>query len=201
MSSPDHPRGFLMNFAAEGMAPFIGGCAGALAGGPVGGVAGVVVGQVIERAINCFGKHIVERWAGWMRGQPRNEQLKALAELAELPPARARQQAEAALELAAPQAAPDYRAIALEYLCAIPRSVYRSMVLDQRTGGRTLLPTQAPDDPRLLMSLLPTDVPPYPPNTNLPGTQYRLTDLLGTGGFGAVYKATAPTLQHLNFAL
>src|SRR5262249_58394174 len=40
-----------------------------------------------------------------------------------------------------------------------------------------------------------------PPHSPLPGTPYQLGELVGSGGFGVVYKATAPSLQHLTFAL
>src|SRR5262249_54146343 len=42
---------------------------------------------------------------------------------------------------------------------------------------------------RTLIRLLPVDVPPFPIGTVLPGTSYQLDELLGLGGFGAVYKA------------
>src|SRR5262249_35452587 len=98
-------------------------------------------------------------------------------------------------------AAAEDRAVAVEFLCAIPRTVQRSLVLDQVTGTMTLPAGLAPDDPRTLLRLLPTDVPPYPPGNEVPGTPYRLGELIGTGGFGAVYRASAPSLQHLTFAL
>jgi serine/threonine protein kinase len=201
MSAPVRKRGFLLHLAAEAVAPAVGGCAGALAGGPVGGVAGFVVGQFVERAINFFGQRIVQRWADWMHGQSRGVQFTALAELADLPPDRARKEAAEAVEQLAPDASPEDRAVAAEYLAAIPRAVQRSLVLDQVTGSMSLPAGQVPDDPRTLLRMLPVDAPPYPPGTDLPGTPYRLGDLIGTGGFGAVYRATAPSLQHLTFAL
>ncbi len=51
------------------------------------------------------------------------------------------------------------------------------------------------------MQLLPEDVPPYPTGADLPSTPYRLVELIGTGGFGAVYRAYSPTLQHLPLAI
>ena len=35
----------------------------------------------------------------------------------------------------------------------------------------------------------------------MPGTPYRLAELIGSGGFGAVYRAVSPTLQHLPLAI
>jgi len=199
MSAPVRKRGFLLNLAAEAIAPVVGGCAKALAGGAA--QAAGVIGQMVERAINFFGQRIAWRWADWMRGQHRSAQLAAVADLADLPPDRVRQEVAEAIDEVAPDAAPEDRTVAVEYLCAVQRSVQRSLVLDQVTGAMTLPIGQAPDDPSALLRLLPTDVPPYPPGVELPGTPYRLGELLGTGGFGAVYRATAPSLQHLTFAL
>jgi serine/threonine protein kinase len=188
MSAPVRKRGFLLNLAAEAIAPVVPGCARVLGGGS-------------DRAINFFGQRIAWHWADWMRGQHRSVQLAALADLSDLPPDRARREAVEVIEAAAPEAASEDRAVAIEYLCALQRSVPRSLVLDQITGAMILPAGQDPDDPHTLLRLLPSDVPPYPPGTELPGTPYRLGELLGTGGFGAVYRATAASLQHLTFAL
>ncbi len=202
MSAPVRQRGFLLALAAEGIAPTIAGCAGALAAGPIGGVAGVVVGQVVERAINFFGPRIVESWTSWLNGQPKSVQLSAIEQLAELTPSKARADASAALARLAPaEASPEDCALALEYLCAIPRAVQRSLVPDVQTGGLTLPSYQNPQDPHVLLRMLPTDAPPYPPHTPLPESPYLLGDLVGTGGFGVVYRATATSLQHLRFAI
>ena len=201
MAEATRPRGFLLTLAAEGIAPAIGGCAGALAAGAEAGVAGIVVGQVVERAINYFGPRIVQRWLGWLRGQPRQDQLAAIAQLAALPPDEARREAAEAVERLAPEADRADKDLAVEYLTAIPSAVERSLVRDRATGTLTLPATMAADSAQGLLQLLPTDVPPYPAGATLPDTPYRLEELLGTGGFGAVYKATDPSLQYLTFAI
>jgi serine/threonine protein kinase len=153
------------------MAPAIAGCADSLAG---------------ERGINLFGPAIVRRWLEWMRGQPPGLRLSAISELADLPAARARQEAVAAVEPATPA---EDRTAASEYLAALPRMAQRALVLDQSSGAMILPPGQAPDDPRVLLNLLPADVPPCPPHAPLAGTPYHLGDLLSIGDF-AVYRAT-----------
>jgi hypothetical protein len=184
MPAPVRKRGFLLHLAAEGIAPVIGGC-----------------GQAVERAIDVFGKPIVGRWLEWLRGQPPALQRAAIAELADLPADRSRKEAAEAVAQLAPDAAAEHREVAVSYLAAIPRAAQRALVLDHTTGSLTLPAGQAPADPQTLLRLLPLDAPPYPPGSALPGTPYQLGELLGTGGFGAVYRATAPTLQHLTFAL
>jgi hypothetical protein len=201
MAEATRPRGFLLSLAAEGIAPAIGGCAGALAAGAEAGVAGVVVGQVVERAINYFGPRVVQCWLGWLRGKPRQDQLIAIAQLATLPPDEARREAAEAVERLAPEADRADKDLAIEYLTAIPSAVQRSLVRDRATGALTLPATMAADSAQSLLQLLPADVPPYPAGATLLDTPYRLEELLGTGGFGAVYRATDPSLQYLTFAI
>ncbi len=53
----------MLHEAVEAIAPVIGGCAGALAGQQCGDVGvGRAVGGGVERAIDYFGKRIIERW-------------------------------------------------------------------------------------------------------------------------------------------
>ncbi len=198
MPNPEFPRGFLLHLAAEGMIPVLGGCAGAMAGSSE--VGRVAVGQAVEKAINFFGARIVERWCRWFRDQPPEVRQAALADLAALTPEEAREEAAAALDRLAPDASPEDRSVALEYLSIIPGALDRAL---PRTpgGGLSLPPTATFDEPQLLLQLLPADRPPYPVPSDLPGTPYRLLQLLGSGGFGAVYRATTHTLQHLPLAI
>ncbi|HKB00863.1 MAG TPA: serine/threonine-protein kinase, partial [Gemmataceae bacterium] len=193
-------RNILLQLAAEGVVPVIGGCAGAIIGGPVGGLAGVVVAQSVEKAINLFGKGIVEKWRAWFVGARPEERAEAVADLAVLPPQAAREKAREMLIELAPDAEPHDLSIALEYLSSLPRSLSRALVLDL-AGQKSLPPTVTWDDEHSLLQLLPQDIPPYATSVELPGTPYRLEELLGSGGFGAVYRASSPTLQHLPLAI
>jgi serine/threonine protein kinase len=201
MSASPVRRGVLLGLAVEGVLPVLGGCAGALAGGPEGGLAGVAVGQVVERAINIFGARIVERWQLWLRAQPPEARQAALADLAAFSPQEARAEAAAALDRLAPDANPADRSIVLEYLSIIPRTIDRALLKDSANGSVSLPATISFDQPQALLQLLPTGVPPYPTPSELPGTPYRLEQVLGSGGFGTVYRATASSLQHLPFAV
>jgi tRNA A-37 threonylcarbamoyl transferase component Bud32 len=198
-------RHVLLALAVEGVVPVLGGCAGALAGGPdggmVGGVVGLAVGQAVEKLINYFGARIVERWAEWFRQQPPEVQQAALVELASLPAEEARNEAEALLDrLVLEELDPADRAVALDYLSLLPGALDRALPRDAG-GGRSIPPTVSFDHAQLLLSLLPMTLPPYPVGCEVPGTPYRLEALLGSGGFGAVYRASTRSLQHLPLAV
>lgn len=200
MAEPEKKRNVLLELAVEGVIPVLGGCAGALAGGPVAGVAGVAVGHAVERAINLFGRGIVARWQQWFARHPERAGA-AVAELARIPSAEARAEARAViLELAPDARTPDID-LAVEFVSAIPCAVDRALVPDPTGEGRSLPATVTFDDPRSLLQLLPEDVPPYAETAEVPATPYRLVELIGSGGFGAVYRAVSPTLQHLPLAI
>jgi hypothetical protein len=196
MSAPAVRRGVLLKLAAEGVLPVLGGCAGVV-------MAGAAVGQGVQKAINYFGGPVVQRWSQWLRGQPSATRLAAVVDLGSVTPEEARREATVALEQLAPDASAADRSAAVEYLAAIPCAVQQSLVSDPATGGKTMTvpPALSLDDARTLIRLLPTDVPPYPVPAPLPGTDYRLEALLGTGGFGAVYRASSPSLQYLPLAI
>jgi serine/threonine protein kinase len=200
MAEAEKKRNILLELAVEGVIPVLGGCAGALAGGPVAGVAGVAVGHAVERAINLFGRGIVERWRAWFAAHPQQANA-AVAELARIPPAEARAEARSIIIELAPDAQTPDIDLAVEFVSAIPCAVDRALVPDPAGGGRSLPATVAFDDPRSLLQLLPEDVPPYAEMAEVPGTPYRLVELIGSGGFGAVYRAVSPTLQHLPLAI
>jgi serine/threonine protein kinase len=183
------PPGYLIHLAAEGVAAVVGGCARVLAAGSkTPGKTGPLE-QLQWKGISYFGPTIIDRWLSDLGTRPRAEQVTAFVRLAGLPAAEGHAEAEAAVERFAGGAAPEDKAVAVEYLAAIPLSVRRALVPDPATGGLTLYPSLAPDNEYTLIRLLPADVPPFAIGTVLPGTSYELEELLGVGGFGAVYKA------------
>jgi serine/threonine protein kinase len=194
-------RARLLELAVEAVVPVLGGCAGVVAGGVAGGMAGVVVGQLAEKGINFFGQRIVEKWQEWLRRQPRSLQVAALTQLADVLPEVARGEVTATLERQAPQVSAADRQAAIDYLSSIPRSVRRSLLSDRERGTRALPPTVSLDNTLSLLPLLPASAPPYPALAALPGTDYKLEELIGTGGFGAVYRASSPSLQYLPLAI
>src|SRR6266852_5549387 len=138
MTAPVRKRGFLLNLAAEGIAPVVAGCAKALAGGPIAGAVGVV-GQAVERAINLFGQRIVQRWVDWMRGQPPGIQVTAIAELADLPADKARQEAIAVVDQAT---APSLQHVTFALECCLDRSMVALLQHERHTLERLIAASQ-----------------------------------------------------------
>ena len=192
-------QNILLRLAAEGIAPVLAGCADALTANPVGLRTRAAIAEPAT-AIDLFGRGIVEKWQAWVTAAEPEEREVAAAELAELSPKAVREQARLALAEISPDADARDVSIALEYLCSLPNSMSRAMVVDL-AGQRSVPATVTWDEVQTLLQLLPRDIPPYPAASDLPNTPYRLEELLGTGGFGAVYRASAPTLQHLPLAI
>lgn len=201
MSAEEPRRNILLHLAAEGVVPVIGGCAGVLAGGGEGGMAGVAVGHVVDRAVNLFGRGIVERWQDWFAAQPIAVAEAAMSELVELTPADVRAEARSILLELAPDTQTRDLDLAVEYLSAVPRALDRALVPGPNGNGRSVPPTLSLADARSLLRMLPEDVPPYPVGADVPNSPYRLVELVGIGGFGAVYRAISPTLRHLPLAI
>jgi serine/threonine protein kinase len=185
MSSPAESAKRFLSLAAEGMAPIIPGCANVLAAGSKAGDR--PAGQLQLKGIDYFGPRILERWVAAVQATEAGDPTESLVLLARLPADQTHAAASAAVDTVAPGAAPADKLVAVEYLTAIPLSLRRSLMIDPATRQPTLLRSGSDND--TLLRVLPADVPPFPVGTELPGTSYQLQELLGIGGFGAVYKA------------
>lgn len=167
----------LVRLAAEAIVPVIPGCSAAVSRDSRPGS---------RRAIDHFGPAIAARW--WA-GLVCRADLDSLAQLAGLTPAACRQHAsEVLLRLAATVPEAD-QVMAVEYLSALPLTIRRSLIIDPATGQKAVPSTLWSEHEQALIQLLPADVPPFPVDRDLAGTAYRLEELVGMGGFGAVYRA------------
>jgi WD40 repeat protein/serine/threonine protein kinase len=183
MAERNEAQGHLISLAAEAIGPITKGCVEVLTG--PGGAAD----PPPVKGITYFGPRIIVRWLAELGARPPAEQIDALVRLASLPVDEGRREAAAAVERLAADAAPEDRNLAVEYLTAIPLAARRSLVPDPATGRLTLSSQFGLNTERTLTRLLPLEVPPFPIGTVVAGTSYHLEELLGVGGFGAVYKA------------
>lgn len=193
---------WLLREAVGAIAPFIGGCAGVLIGRQLGHSGmGRAIGGGIERALDYFGKRIVDRWLQETAGQSDEERQQALEELAALPPAEARRETEALLDDLHLSLIDEDRELALDYLTAIPQILSRTLARGAGTAGGLSARRASFADPDSLLRLLPRDVPPYAAPCPLPGTTYQLESLIGAGGFGTVYRAVDPKIPYMPLAI
>ncbi len=179
----------LLRLAAEGVAPVVAGCTDFLAAGALRAPARGPGAAPPLKGIAYFGPPIVERWLKELGSWDPGAQLGALVALAGLTPERSRGEAAALVDGLAAGASPEDRRLAVEYLTAVPLAVRRSLIPDPATGRPTLYPGLSTQADQGLLRVLPADVPPFAVGTILPGTSYELEELLGIGGFGAVYRA------------
>ena len=179
---------FLLGLAAEAIAPLVGGAVEVL------GIPGL--GFVAERAIGHFGPAIIQRWLGWGTHRSKQEWQAAFEDLASVPAPRARTLSEGMLAHAAPDVREEDRRLAVTYLSAIPPCLHHSLVPESEGGRLTLPPVPSSERLRQLLQVLPIDPVPFVAPCPLPGTPYFLEELVGVGGFGAVYRATLPSEQY-----
>src|SRR5436309_2830436 len=189
MSESKESPAILVQLAAEGIAAVVGGCSRVLnsSSRPASLPPGLPTSPM--KGINYFGPHIINRWMTGLGSTSPVDQIETLVQLGSMPVADSRREAASAIDRFAPDASPEDKTMAVEYLSALPLSVRRALVPDKDTGQLTLPPTFPGDQERSWIRLLPPDVPPFPIGSELAGTSYQLEELLGIGGFGAVHKA------------
>jgi hypothetical protein len=140
----------------------------------------------------------------WKRLRARKAVAEMRAEVQEMAQAAQEDVRKAAAE-AAREAFPEGgdRAIELElYLSQIPAAVRQSLRRSDDPTGTTVPAAFALDTPESLLPLLPTRVSKFRPGDALPGREgWKLTELLGTGGFGEVWLAAHPHFASLRRAV
>lgn len=140
--------------------------------------------------VTDFAPAILGRWREWLGERPADEGQAAVAALAALPTEQARAEGSAAVEgLPA-----EVQARVLGHLAALPGIAAR--VLAEAVTAPPISPCGDGSDGRP-----PPEGTPFTPPCQLAGTPYYLEELLGRGGFGAVYRATSASLQHLPLAI
>jgi WD40 repeat protein len=187
----------LLILAGEAIAQAIDGCAQQLrldAGAAVAAAAPDARTAVGREAIDHFGPLIVARWASWFAAQGKPEQERALRELGGLTTRDAQKAANQVVDQIHAAATADDKRVAAAYLAAVPTTTRSILIPDAESGQ--LVPASLSLDERTLLRLLPINAPPFAVGAEVPGTPYLLEEMLGSGGFGVVYRATNRFEQH-----
>src|SRR6266849_10691311 len=115
MSSPT----LLVQLAAEGIAAVIGGCSKVLSSG-LKPASSPPLGVTPIKGINYFGPHIINRWMAGLGTSSPVDQIETLVQLGSMPVADSRREAALAIDRFAPDASPEDKTMAVEYLSALP---------------------------------------------------------------------------------
>ena len=111
-----------------------------------------------------------------------------LADVANLAAPDALRMAQTAVSTAMPEASEASQTQLTSYLAGVSASLRQS--LPRADNGLSMCPAALlPRTQEQALRMLPVHLPPFQAPCDLPGTDYRLVRLLGTGGFGAVYEA------------
>lgn len=182
-------RAALLLLAAESVLPAVPGCAGR-----VQALGGQPTSPALPRvpAVDHFGPFIAARWDEWLKGRDPQEQRRSLEVTAQLGPQAAGGIIDEWFSQRPASGTPEDLAVVREYLAAIP-AMARELL--QELGPLPETRSEATESWEVAR-LLPINAPPFPVGSDVPGTPYRLEELLGCGGFGAVYKAANRFEQH-----
>jgi hypothetical protein len=132
---------------------------------------------------------LTDAWESWREATPeeqRRADVEALALLTAADVARAVQEETGGL-------ADDQRARVAAYVGQVPSLLRRSLRRTSDPSGKSAPPSLSFRGAEDLLPFLPTGMPRFQAGARpLAGVDWELTDLLGVGGFGEVWKAKNP---------
>jgi serine/threonine protein kinase len=154
---------------------------------------------VLKAAIKAipFGEFVVEiateAYQEWSKQTDEPERRVEIEALAIAGPAEVRAQVEEVVREIGAGQPESVRQSVTAYLTQLPDAIRQSQRRPQDPSGRSVAPFLSLWGPEDLIDLLPTKLPRFKAGDRPPGIgDWELEELLGTGGFGEVWKARNP---------